>query len=144
MSEQLPPPPGEIPPTPPPPPAGGYNPPPSPAMGAEQPLSPTDERMWAMLAHIGGIILGFISGLVVMLIMGKRSAFVNDQSKEALNFQITLLIGYVIGFVLTFVIIGIFLIFALSILNIVFCIIAGIAANKGEAYRYPFAVRLVK
>ena len=47
--------------------------------------------------------------------------------------------------ILIFVIIGgILLIFALSILNIVFCIIAGIAANKGETYRYPFAIRLVK
>ena len=53
--------------------------------------------MWAMLGHLGGIIIGFLSGLIVMLVFGKRSAFVNDQAKEALNFQITLLIGYVIS-----------------------------------------------
>lgn len=141
MSDQLPPPPEQPPAyTPPPPPTGA---PPSAGPG-ELPLSQSDERMWAMLAHIGGIIIGFLSGLLVMLIMGKRSAFTNDQAKEALNFQITLLIGYVISFILIFVIIGILLIFALSILNIVFCIIAGIAANKGELYRYPFAIRLVK
>jgi uncharacterized Tic20 family protein len=143
VSDQLPPPPGDQPPayTPPPPPPG---PGPAPGPGGAVPLSQSDERMWAMLAHIGGIIIGFLSGLLVMLIFGKRSAFTNDQAKEALNFQITLLIGYVISFILIFVIIGILLIFALSILNIVFCIIAGIAANKGETYRYPFAIRLVK
>lgn len=141
MSDHLPPPPPEQPPAyTPPPPTGA-----PPAAGpGEVPLTQSDERMWAMLAHIGGIIIGFLSGLLVMLIMGKRSAFTNDQAKEALNFQITLLIGYVISFVLIFVVIGILLIFALSILNIVFCIIAGIAANKGELYRYPFAIRLVK
>lgn len=97
-----------------------------------------------MLAHLGGIVIGFLAGLIVMLVFGKRSAFTDDQAKEALNFQITLLIGYLISFVLVFVLIGIFLLFALSILNIVFCIIAGVAANNGERYRYPVCLRLVK
>jgi uncharacterized Tic20 family protein len=110
----------------------------------EQPLSPSDERTFAMLGHLGGILIGFLSGLIAMLVWGKRSAFVDDQAKEALNFQITLIIGYVIAFVLTFVFIGVFLYFALAIVNVVFCIIAGLAANKGETYRYPFALRLVK
>lgn len=97
-----------------------------------------------MLAHLGGILIGFLSGLIAMLVWGKRSAFVDDQSKEALNFQITLIIGYVIAGILSLVVIGVFLIFALSIVNIVFCIIAGLAANKGETYRYPMTLRLVK
>jgi uncharacterized Tic20 family protein len=131
------------PPPPPPPPAA----PASPAYAAptgEQPLSQSDERMWAMLAHLGGILLGFLSGLIVMLIFGKRSAFVNDQSKEALNFQITLIIGWVAAFVLSFVFIGFLLYPILWIGNLVFCILAGLAANKGELYRYPVCLRLVK
>lgn len=129
---------------PPGPPSGGGSavPPPPPAL-PPQPLSPSDERLWAMLAHLGGIVLGFLSGLIVMLVFGKRSAFTDDQAKEALNFQITLLIGYLISFVLVFVIVGIFLLFALSILNIAFCILAGVAANNGERYRYPVCLRLV-
>lgn len=141
MSDQLPPP-SEVPPPPyttPAPPAPGPGP-----VGGEQPLSQSDERLWSMLAQLGGIILGFLSGLIVMLVFGKRSAFVNDQAKEALNFQITLIIGWVIAFVLSFVLIGLLLFPVLWIVNIVFCIIAGMANNRGEAYRYPLTLRLVK
>lgn len=142
MSEQIPPP-SDVPPTSPPPPQYAAAPGPAP-VGSEPPLSQSDERLWSMLAQLGGIILGFLSGLIVMLVFGKRSAFVNDQAKEALNFQITLIIGWVIAFVLSFLLIGFLLFPILWILNIVFCIIAGMANNRGEAYRYPFTLRLVK
>jgi len=97
-----------------------------------------------MLAHLGGIILGFISGLVVWLIYKDRDQFVSDQAKEALNFQITLLIGYVISWVLMFVLIGFVTYFLIWIAAIIFCIIGGMAANKGQLYRYPWALRLIK
>lgn len=120
-------------------------PPPPPSQPtAPQPMSESDARLWAMLGHLSGIILSFIGPLIVMLVFGPRNEFVKKESTEALNFQITILIGYVIGFVLTFIVIGIFLVFAVSILNIVFCIIAGIKANSGEAYRYPVNIRFVK
>ncbi|GAB3593906.1 hypothetical protein GCM10027446_16870 [Angustibacter peucedani] len=132
---------------PPPPPAPGYAPP-QPgyaAPGAGQaPLSQSDERMWAMLGHIGGIILGFIAPLITWLIFRERSAFVDDQGKEALNFQITILIGYVIAWVLTFLVIGIILLPVLWIGSLVLAIMAGLAAQRGEQYRYPFALRLIK
>ena len=132
---------GSSPPPPPPPPPAA---PTYAAPAGEQPLSPSDEKTFAMLAQFGGIVIGFLAGLLVMVIWGKRSAFVNDHAKEALNFQITLLIGHVIGFVLTFVYIGVLVYMAVWIVGIVFSIIAGMAANKGETYRYPFALRLVK
>ncbi len=146
----------------------GYQPPPSPApqpgnvvpMGgasaqpAGAPTGPyselvgrpltSDETMWSMLAHIGGIVLGFLAPLIVMLTKGNESAFTKDQSVEALNFQITLAIGWIAASVLSAVLIGLFLYPVLFILNIVFCVMAGMAANKGETYRYPFALRLVK
>jgi len=104
----------------------------------------SDETMWSMLAHLGGIILGFIAPLVVMLVKGNESPFTRYQSVEALNFQITLAIGYVAASVLTLLVIGVFLYPVLFIVNVIFCVIAGIAANKGETYKYPFALRLVK
>ncbi len=97
-----------------------------------------------MLAHLGGIILGFIAPLVVMLVKGNESPFTRYQSVEALNFQITLAIGYVAASVLSLLVIGVFLYPVLFIINIIFCVMAGIAANKGETYKYPFALRLVK
>jgi uncharacterized Tic20 family protein len=121
-----------------PPAAAGY---PQPVV---QPLTESDQRMWSMLAHLGGIILGFIAPLIVMLVQGEKSPFVRRHSVEALNFQITLIIGYVVSAILFLVIIGFLLFFVVWIVGIVLSIIAGLAANKGEEYRYPINIRLVK
>lgn len=118
---------------------GGYGPPSS---GGSQ-LSPQDERLWAMLSHLGGIVLWFIAPLVVMLTQGERSPFVRKQAVEALNFQITLTIGYLVSVVLFFVLIGVFLMIAVGLVGLVLMIIAGVKANSGEDYRYPINIRLV-
>ncbi len=104
----------------------------------------SDEQTWSMLAHLGGIVLGFLAPLIVMLTKGNESQYTRRQSVEALNFQITVLIGYVIASVLMFVLIGFLLWPLLYIANIVLCIMAGIAANKGQDYHYPVTLRLVK
>ncbi len=115
------------------------------------PLSPaegrqltSDEQTWSMLAHLGGIVLGFLAPLIVMLTKGNESPYTRRQAVEALNFQITVLIGYVIASVLMFVLIGFLLWPLLYIANIVLCIMAGMAANKGQDYHYPLTLRLVK
>ena len=102
-----------------------------------------DEKTMALLAHLGGIFFGFIPSLVIWLIKKDESAFVAEQAKEALNFQITVMIGFVISFILIFIVIGIFLIWGLLIANLVLCIVAGVKANSGESYRYPLALRLI-
>ncbi|MGI9197523.1 MAG: DUF4870 domain-containing protein [Candidatus Nanopelagicales bacterium] len=120
---------------PPPPPAG-----PAPA----QPLSESDARLWAMLGQLSGILLSFIGPLIVMLVFGPRSAFVKKESTEALNFQITVVIVYIISFILMFVVIGIFLFLAAYIVSLVFMIMAAVKNNQGEEYRYPINIRFVK
>ena len=116
--------------TPPPPP-----PPPAAPVPQQPPLSGSDERLYATLGHAGIIIIGFIAPLIVWLIGKERSEFVDDQGKEALNFSILVTIGYVASSILTFVFIG-FLVFPLVwIFSVIFCILAAIAANKGERYR---------
>ena len=117
--------------------------PPGPAT-PQQPLSDSDARLWAMLGQLSGIILGFVGSLIIMLVFGPRSAFVKKESTEALNFQITVTIAYVVSFILTFIIIGFVLFLAVWILNIVFCIIAGMKNNQGLEYRYPLTLRFVK
>ncbi len=114
------------------------------AQGAGAPLSQSDERLWATLGHVGGILFGFLAPLIVWLVQKDRSPFVNDQGREALNFQITLLIAYVVGWITSFLIIGFFLVFAAWVAAIVFGIMGAMAANKGEAYRYPVNIRMVK
>jgi len=100
--------------------------------------------MWAMLSHIGGILFSFVAPLVIWLVFKDRGHFVEDQSKEALNFQITLIIAYVVGGILSVILVGIFIVLLAWLAAIIFGIMAAIAANKGEVYRYPFAIRLIK
>jgi uncharacterized protein len=106
-------------------------------------VSDSDRRTWSMLAHLGGIVLGFIAPLVVWIMYKDRDEFVKDQAQEALNFQITLAIGWVVAVVLSFVAIGFLLYPVLWIGGLILSIMGGMAANRGERYRYPFALRLI-
>jgi uncharacterized Tic20 family protein len=113
------------------------------AAPGQTPLNPAESRQFAMFGHLGGIILGFLGPLIVMLVWGPRDAFTKDQATEALNFQITLVIGYIAATILSFILpipLGI----VVWIAGLVFAILGGLEANKGVAYRYPFALRLVK
>src|SRR5665647_1341227 len=127
--------------TPPPVPEGAVPPPGYAAPVA--PLSDSDQRMWAMLAHLGGI-LWFLPSLIIWLVFKGRGRFVEEQAKEALNFQILMTIVYVIGIITSWLIFGIFILIAGGIAALIFIIMAAIAVNKGEAYRYPVNVRLIK
>ena len=104
----------------------------------------TDDRNLAMLAHLLGIVSGFVGALIIWLIKKDQSAFVDEQGKEALNFQITMLIAFVVAWILMFVLIGALLMPLLLIANLVFCILAAVAVSKGEHYKYPVAIRLLK
>ncbi len=122
----------------------GYQQPYPPGYVAAAPLSPSDERMWATLAHVGPILVGFLAPLLIWLLLRERSRFVDDQGKEALNFQIFLAIVYVVGVITAALVIGIFILLAAWLLAIVFGIQGAIAANRGELYRYPFNWRVIK
>ena len=117
------------------------SPPPAPGGEASQ-----DQRTMALLAHILGIFTGFLGSLIIWLVNkdNPEKSFVTDQAKEALNFQITLIIAYFISGILTLVLIGFLLLAALGIGNLVLCIIAEMKANNGERYRYPLTLRLIK
>jgi uncharacterized Tic20 family protein len=105
--------------------------------------SVSDAKTMAMLAQLLGIFTGFLGPLIIYLINGEKDPFVRHHSAEALNFQITLVIAYIVSFVLMLVLIGFVLFFVVWIGSIVLMIMATIAANRGEWYRYPFNIRLV-
>ena len=115
-----------------------------PAYAPAQPLSPSDERLWATLIHIGGIIIGFISPLIGYLVLKDRSPFVRDNARNALNFQITIAIAYIVGSILTLVVVGVIILLAAGVVNVIFSILAAVAANKGQTYKYPLAFPIVK
>ena len=103
-----------------------------------------DDRNLAMLAHLLGIVSGFVGALIIWLIKKDQSPFVDEQGKEALNFQITMMIAVVGSWILMFVLIGMLLLPLLLLANLVFCILAAVAVSRGEHYKYPFAIRLLK
>ncbi|HOU65697.1 MAG TPA: DUF4870 domain-containing protein [Thermomonas sp.] len=109
-----------------------------------------DDRQWGMFAHLSalsGVVIPFgniIGPLVVWQVKKDTLPFAADQGKEALNFNITMLIAAFIGFLLTFILIGLVLLPLIGIAWLVFTILAGIKANEGVAYRYPYALRLIK
>jgi len=109
------------------------------------PLTPAEDIQWGSLAHILGI-LGILPSLIIWLVFKDRGPFVNAEGKEALNFQITLLIAeialYVLGlltFGLTFAIVPV-----VYVVRIIFSILGFLKAKDGLNYRYPFAIRFIK
>jgi len=121
-----------------------------------------EEKQWAMFAHLsallGGILtsgwagnIGFFVGPLVIWLMKKDTMpFVADQAKEALNFAITVSLVFVALLILTVMTLGIGAVLSVPLMLIVgvtalvLVIIAAMKANEGVAYRYPFALRLVK
>jgi uncharacterized Tic20 family protein len=105
-------------------------------------INPNDKNI-AVLTHIGGIFFGFIPALVVWLLKKDDSAYIGAQAREALNFQITMIIAYMAAWALAFLLIGFLLFPLLWITNVVLCVLAAIKVSKGEDYQYPFALRLI-
>ncbi len=110
---------------------------------APTPMTPSDEKMWATLIHIGGILFNFLPALIGYIVLKDKGPFIRAHAATALNFQITLLIAYIAGVVLSIVLIGLFVLLAAWILSIVFGIMAALAANKGEWYTYPMTIKFV-
>ena len=134
MSQQPPPP------QPPPPPGGG---------AAGPPLSPDQERLWGMLAHLLSFVaaylfLGFVAPLIVLLVFGSRSAFVRANAVESLNFNLSWLLYGIIAVILAFLLIGFLILAVLGIAYLVLVIVASVKANNGEVYRYPATIRFVR
>ncbi|MFW2514581.1 DUF4870 domain-containing protein [Demequina sp. SO4-13] len=113
------------------------------------PMSDSEGRTYATIAHAGVAASAFLgitllAPLVIWLIAKERSAFVDKEAKEALNFSILLVILYFVGGILAFVLIGFLVLAAAWICSIIFGVMGAIAANKGQNYRYPVNLRLVK
>jgi len=118
---------------------------PQPPVAAAAPLSDSDARLYATLAHGGNILFPAVAPLIMWLIGKDKSTFVDTEGKEALNFGILLAIGYFVSIILIPVLgLGLLTGFAVWVVSIVFGIKGAMAANKGEAYRYPFNWRLIK
>lgn len=109
-----------------------------------------EDRQWGLFAHLSalaGLVIPFgnvLGPLIIWQVKKDTLPFAADQGKEALNFNITVAIAAVISGLLTFVLIGFLLLPLVGLAWLIFTVLGAIKANNGEAYRYPFALRLIK
>ena len=118
--------------------------------GPPPPPDPQNERMWAALCHLAalavyvGVPFGHIIGpLIVWLIKKDELPFVDDQGKEALNFQISVTIYVILCVPLAFLLIGIPLLIGLGLFQLIATIVGGVKASTGVAFRYPLCIRFL-
>jgi len=124
---------------------------------AAAPLTAAEDKLWASLAHFGGIV-GILPSLIVFLVFRERGERTKQESREALNWQITFTIGWIalsiIGAIISFVaysarvyvvgdLVG-YLPLIWWIVNAVLSVLGGVKVQGGGSYRYPLALRLVK
>lgn len=102
-----------------------------------------DSKNLALLLWLGTIFFSFIPSLVLYLVK-KDDPYLLDQSKEALNWSITAILGFVAGSILMIILIGFLIVWAVALCNLIFCILGIIATSSGKPFRVPFALRLIK
>lgn len=109
-------------------------------------LSEADERNYTSLGNILGILIGFVSPLIFWLMYKDRSEFLDRNLKNALNFQISMVIYWIAAGILTVVTLGILslLYVVLAIVVLIFCILAFTKTRNGEDYKYPLTISLIK
>jgi len=111
------------------------------------PLTASEDRQWATLAHFGGI-LGCVPSLVIFLVFRERGPFTAQESKEALNFTfpptVLALLFNLLGLLPlvggVFAVLAALIWIALSVCSVA----AGIQVNRGRPYRYAFNLRLIR
>jgi uncharacterized Tic20 family protein len=119
--------------------------------GAQPQIVSKRERGWAALCHgaaIAGFIIPFVGNILgpMLIWMLKKDAFplVDDQGKESMNFQIMMSILYVASALLLFLVLGLLLLVGLGMYSLIMIAIATVRTMRGEIYRYPISVRLIK
>lgn len=125
-------------------PAGSESPAPSKEQAPASPAPSKDSLNLAILCHVLGLVTSFLGPLILWLVKKDEDDYVDYHGREALNFQITLLIAYFVGGILSFFCIGVPIILAAWVLNVIFSILAAVAASKGECYKYPVSLHLIQ
>jgi len=118
---------------------------------AQQAKSQQDTNTWTMLCHLTalafliGIPFGNIIGpLIIWLVKKDQMKPVDEAGKESLNFQISMTIYAAVAGILSLIVIGVFLLIAIVVVDVVLVIMASVKANSGEKYVYPLTIRLIK
>ncbi|MFC7621559.1 DUF4870 domain-containing protein [Microlunatus sp. GCM10028923] len=107
-------------------------------------LSQGDERLWATVAHLSIPVFGFVGPTIVWFAFAHRSAWLRETTAEALNFSILYTIAQVVSTLLIVILIGVLLVPLVGIAAVIVCILATMAVHRGEQYRYPVNLRIVR
>lgn len=107
-------------------------------------LSPGDERLWATVAHLSIPFFGFVGPTMVWFGFAHRSAWLRESVVEALNFSILYTITQVVCALLVVILLGVVLVPLVGLAAVIACILATMAAQRGEQYRYPVNLRIVR
>lgn len=112
---------------------------------SESVSSSSSDRNLAMITHLSGFVLYLIVPLIVWLVHKDRpeKTYLTNEAKEALNFQITILLAWIVCWILKIILVGFFLMGVLWLVNLIFCIVAAVKVSSDGSYRYPFTLRLV-
>jgi uncharacterized Tic20 family protein len=108
-----------------------------------RPLRPDEEKLWAVAAHLGPLLLSFLAPLVVWLVFRDRSQFLDRTGKEALNMQISYLLYGLVAGLSIILLVGLVLLPAVGLAWFVLMIVATVKVANHEEFRYPAILRLV-
>ena len=118
--------------------------------GVTPTMSPAEERNWAVATHLAsfsgyvGVPLGHILGPLVIWLMKKESSnYLDEVGKETVNYNISIILWFLICLPLCLVLIGFFLLGALALMDIIVTIMAAVAASNGQQYKYPLTIRFI-
>ena len=95
-----------------------------------------------VLTHILALFTYFIGPLIILL--SSKDEDVKKHAKNALNWQFSMIIYAIISMILMIVLIGFVLIIAISIIDMVFCIIAAVKAGENQLWEYPLSIKFFK
>ena len=127
------------------PPPGHYQQPGYPASSypGPRPLRPDEEKLWAIAAHLGPLLLSFVAPLVVWLVFRERSAYLDRTGKEALNMQISYAIYFFVAGLSIILLVGLILLPIVGLAWLILMIVATVKVANHEEYRYPAILRLI-
>jgi len=110
----------------------------------EMKMIKSEERLMAAGIYVLSLFFPIIAPLIIWLLKKDESSFIDYHGKEYFNFFISYFVYSIVAGILTLVIVGIFLLWAIGIAALIFSIIAAVRAYEGKEYQFPWIFRLIK
>lgn len=112
----------------------------------QSPVTPVteSERILGILAHVLTLVAWFFAPLIIYLLKKDESEYVRDHARESMNFQLTIIVAYLLAGILTIVFIGFFFLLLIAVMQVILVIVATVKAADSQLYRYPYTIKFIK